>query len=300
MKRLSKLMMVCFMAAVMLMSVDCHKDSISPILPGGALPGLFSVSATQQVHFSQGTLQYQASTNTWRFAEHQYDYIGSDNSNSSSTYTGWIDLFGWGTSGWNSGAVCYQPWSTSGSPSDYCTDSSYINGLTDGYAEADWAWHNAISNGGNAAHQWRTLTSAEWDYLLNTRTNASYKCGIGNINGVGGLVILPDNWTLPSGCTFISGFTATYDPNNNPDWTLNSYTLSQWAQMESAGAVFLPAAGSRDGTIVITVGSHGHYWPSTPNGENRAFYMLFDSYKLRATGITYRRYGFSVRPVLDN
>ena len=77
MKGLSKLMMVCFMAAVMMMSVGCHKDSISPILPGGALSGLFSVSATQQVHFSQGNLQYQASTNTWRFAEHQYDYVGT-------------------------------------------------------------------------------------------------------------------------------------------------------------------------------------------------------------------------------
>ena len=33
MKRLSKLMMVCFMAAVMLMSLGCHKESISPILP---------------------------------------------------------------------------------------------------------------------------------------------------------------------------------------------------------------------------------------------------------------------------
>ena len=69
MKGLSKIMMSCFMAAVMVMSVGCHKDSISPIIPDtpifpdGVLPGSFSVSATQQVHFSQGNLQYQASTN---------------------------------------------------------------------------------------------------------------------------------------------------------------------------------------------------------------------------------------------
>ena len=66
MKRLSKSMVVCFMAAVMVMSVGCDKESISPIIPDGALPGLFSVSATQRVYFSQGNLQYQASTNTWR------------------------------------------------------------------------------------------------------------------------------------------------------------------------------------------------------------------------------------------
>lgn len=63
----------------------------------GALKGEFSVSATKKVHFSQGNLQYQASTKTWRFAEHQYDYIGSANSQISSSYTGWIDLFGYGT-----------------------------------------------------------------------------------------------------------------------------------------------------------------------------------------------------------
>ena len=99
--------------------------------PVGSKGGLFSVSATQQVWFSQGNLQYQASTNIWRFAEHQWDYVGtqtdasgfyggtiggtvsgSDNRNIRSTYGGWIDLFGWGTSGWSSGAVCYQPWST--------------------------------------------------------------------------------------------------------------------------------------------------------------------------------------------
>ena len=47
--------------------------------PTGALSGKFSVSAAEQIQFSQGNLQYQASTNTWRFAEHQYDMIGLDN-----------------------------------------------------------------------------------------------------------------------------------------------------------------------------------------------------------------------------
>lgn len=37
----------------------------------GALSGLFSVSADKQVYFSKGDLQYQASTDTWRFAENQ-------------------------------------------------------------------------------------------------------------------------------------------------------------------------------------------------------------------------------------
>ena len=280
------------------LTVEQWQGTIDPPNPpsdDGVLPGLFSVSATQQVHFSQGNLQYQASTGTWRFAEHQYDYVGSANSNISSTYGGWIDLFGWGTSGWNSGAVCYQPWSTSTSWTDYYPGGSYTNGLTGAYAEADWAWHNAISNGGNAAHQWRTLTGAEWTYLLNSRTNASSKRGTGNINGVGGLIILPDSWTQPSGCPQFNSGVASSDG----DWTRNSYTVAQWAQMESAGAVFLPTAGGRYGMDVDDVGNYGRYWSSTPGNVDVACLMSFHGCHLYARDYGSRYNGYSVRPVQD-
>ena len=42
----------------------------------GAILAEFSVSDSTKIYFSQGNLQYQASTNTWRFAEHQWDYVG--------------------------------------------------------------------------------------------------------------------------------------------------------------------------------------------------------------------------------
>ena len=283
MKGLSKIMMSCFMAAVMVMSVGCHKDSI---FPDGVLPGSFSVSATQQVHFSQGNLQYQASTNTWRFAEHQYDYVGtqtadgdgyhggnvsgSDNRSISSTYSGWIDLFGWGTG-------------------DNPTLSSDNYGAYGTFV--DWG-SNPISNGGNTANRWRTLTPAEWKYLLNTRPGASSKKGTGNINGVGGLIILPDSCTLPSECSFTSGNASSHN-----DWTRNSYTLAQWAQMETAGAVFLPAAGYRVGTRVSSVGYNGNYWSSSPYNESCAYYMYFYGSNLNAAFSNGRYYGFSVRPV---
>ncbi len=276
-------MMACFMAAVMMMTVGCQKEDIapiipdSPIVPDGVLPGLFSVSATRQVRFSQGNLQYQASTNTWRFAEHQYDYVGSDNRSISSTYSGWIDLFGWGTGS--------NPTLSSSYPEDYGTF-------------VDWG-SNAIINGGNTTNLWRTLTSAEWEYLLNTRPGASSKLGSGNINGVGGLIILPDSWTLPSECSFASGF-AIINPYHYPDWKHNSYTLAQWAQMEAAGAVFLPAAGRRKGTDFDNVGFHGYYWSSTPYSKNDAYHMYFSSYNLIASINCSRSYGYPIRPVLDN
>ena len=260
---------------------------IDPPSGDGVLPGAFSVSATQQVHFSQGNLQYQASTNTWRFAEHQYDYVGtqtaddygyhggnvsgSDNRNISSIYSGWIDLFGWGTGN---------------NPTLASTDDTYYSTFV------DWG-SNAIINGGNAVNQWRTLTTSEWSYLLDSRTNASSKRGTGNINGVGGLIILPDSWTLPSGCPqFNSGYAIYFG-----DWTHNSYTLAQWAQMESSGAVFLPAAGRRLGTNVRSVGIYGGYWSSSPNTELGAYRVGFSSGNLGATNNIDRYLGYSVRPV---
>ena len=65
----------------------------------GQLPGVFSVGKNQYIAFSRGNLQFQAASRVWRFAEHQYDEIGTDNGKVSSTYGGWIDLFAWGTSG---------------------------------------------------------------------------------------------------------------------------------------------------------------------------------------------------------
>lgn len=228
----------------------------------GKLPGVFSVSDTKKVRFSQGNLQYQASTDTWRFAEHQYDrvYMGcelilnvdssyrvggtvpdSDNREISSMYNGWIDLFGWGTGN-----------NPTNSSIDYHDYSTFF---------ADWGV-NKISNGGNVANAWFTLSREEWYYLINTRANASSKRGVAVVNGISGLVLLPDNWTLPSGVYF----TVIY----------NTYTTSQWALMEEAGAVFLPAVGLRYGTSVNRVGNSGNYWSCTNQGTYQALNLYFD------------------------
>ena len=73
----------------------------------GASTHLFSVSETKRVRFSRGNLQYNPSLGVWRFALRQYHYVCQDNANIAADYDGWIDLFGWGTSGWNSGATAY-------------------------------------------------------------------------------------------------------------------------------------------------------------------------------------------------
>lgn len=266
-------------------------------IENGAIQAAFSVSADKQVYFSMGNLQYQASTGLWRFAENQYDMIKGDNGNISETYEGWIDLFGWGTSGWNSGANAYQPYSTTSNYFDYYVGGSYSNSLTGSYANADWGVYNKISNGGNQSEMWRTLTKDEWYYLINNRPNADKLYSQGSVDGVTGFIILPDNWTVPSTISF------THQAGN---WIKNSYSLDKWNVMQSYGAVFLPGAGMRSNTnwTCFSIGD-GSYWSSScddienENSEFNAYCMYFNNYSVTADSRGNRRMGRSVRLVQD-
>ena len=258
----------------------------------GAINGLFSVSATQQVYFSQGNLQYQASTNTWKFADNQYDYVGSANSNLSWSYSGWIDLFGWGTSGWNSGNTYYYPWNYNNSSGSLYGPPGQYN-LTGSYANADWGVYNPISNGGNTANQWRTLTMPEWNYVFKTRsTTSGIRYAKANVNNVNGVILLPDDW---SSSTYSLSNTNTYSAS----FSSNTLTASQWSTLEQAGAVFLPAAGSRYGASVNSVGSYGYYWSASYGNSLSARGVYFHDSYLDTNDPNYRYYGQSVRLVQD-
>ena len=193
-----------------------------------------------------------------------------------------IDLFGWGTG--------INPTYTSTDYNDYATFT-------------DWGV-NAIINGGDEANLWRTLTKDEWVYLFYGRADAATKFGLGSVNGVNGTILLPDNWTLPTGASFTASTTqgladqgTYYYDDNGGHFADNTYTAEQWTVMESAGAVFLPAAGGRYGTDVYNVGSYGYYWSATPSGTNGAYYLYFYSDYLSPQSFSIRYYGRSVRLV---
>lgn len=235
----------------------------------------FSVSATKKVSFSKGNLQYHPADNEWRFAENQTDYIGNANSNISSSYNGWIDLFGWSTGATNFGV------STSEYSSDY--SGSFV----------DWG-RNKIGN--DAPNTWRTLTKDEWEYLLNTRPNASSLKGVAQVNGVNGLILLPDNWTCPSGVIFKSGFHSNYGLNYYAAY--QTFTAAEWSKLEASGAVFLPAAGDRDGSTVYDVQNHGNFWSATEGKGSLAYCLNFSSGGA-SMYYGYRFYGHAVRLVKD-
>ena len=313
-----------------------------PSTAGGI--GVFSVADGKTVSFAPGNLQFNAAEGshlradgtaakgTWRFAENQYDYVGSSNKNISETYDGWIDLFGWGTSGYDNTAndpyaMFYQPWSKSNKsltsvPKDSTLncDSYEITGECEweytyftsseegkncwGYGPStnmqdkglygassyyDWGVYNAISNGGNKAGLWRTLTRAEWSYILESRKNAQFLRSQATVNGVYGYVLLPDDFKKPADITW------SHQANN---WSTNTYTTEQWSVLEATGAIFLPAAGNRNGSNVNIVQNYGDYWSATEDNSGLAYYLLFSS---GGAGMySYNRYfGLSVRLVKD-
>lgn len=270
----------------------------SPI-KDGAILAAFSVSETKQIYFSQGNLQYQASTRIWRFAENQWDYVGthsskeenynggtvegSDNAKISATYHGWIDLFGWATSGYNDS----KPYNTLSWMENV---NLYGEGEDITGTNYDWGVYNKISNGGNKAGLWRTLTSEEFLYLKRQRTDASKKNGSATVNGVKGAILLPDNWVLPDGLRFFSEADSEYGLENN-------YSLLDWAKMELAGAVFLPFAGERNGIGVdASMYYGGEYWLAESIDENRAYCFYIENLYVTSSN---KSSGLAVRLVKD-
>ena len=271
-------------------------DSISMIAPeeseqpnSSAGIGVFSVSADKQVTFSQGNLQYTQSTDTWSFASAQWEMIGTDNVTggdvtSDPSYGDYkegtaladkVDLFGWSTSSTNFGV------STSTDDADY--SGSFV----------DWGT-NKIGN--DAPNTWRTLTYDEWWYLLNTRPNASSLKGVAQVNGVNGLIFLPDTWVCPEGITFKSGFHSEWGVDYYAAY--QTFAAAEWSKLEAAGAVFLPASGGRAGSYGRYVQSNGSYWSATEFSSDIARYLGFNS-NVANIGNYLRYNGLSVRLVKD-
>ena len=245
----------------------------------GALNGLFSIGENKKVRFSMGNLQFNAKKYEFRFAEHQYDMIGNDNMKIAHDYDGWIDLFGYGTSGY----MGCQPYETSDDNKQY-PNQDIAN------TKYDWGVYNPISNGGNKEGLWRTLTKDEWEYLLKKRPNAEKLYIKARVNGVNGMLLLPDGFydhrvripidTTPSG------------------YATNSYDLTLWATLEAAGVVFLPCAGARyihSSPKSLEYNGGCSYWSSSNQDNSWATLINENS----AHSCSYRRSGHSVRLVQD-
>ena len=303
-------------------------------LTDGALPGLFTVGKGAdgtagtaddvQVRFSKGNLYASRTSSTsndwsWGFYDKQYQFHSSsmpEISTSGGSRTAAegdteIDLFTWG----------YDNTSTNTSYSLNPVNTTGISGhATDGdkqfSASEDWGFQ--IGDGST----WRTLTKDEWEWLLgsssspssspnpgtNCRTsstvngtaNARYlKCKVNDgTRDVYGLLIFPDTFTWP---TTVTAPGASDINKKNLAWnSVPGYNQTQFEALEGAGAVFLPAAGYRNGSSVSSVGGSGRYWSSTAYDSGNAYYLYFDSSNVFHDSTFYRFLGFSVRLITES
>lgn len=301
----------------------------APQVPG-ALSGLFSVNDNHDlVYFSQGNLRavwHNSTWANWYFADYQHEFIKNYQGNVSvgnPTEGDAIDLFGWST---NYGSNYYG---INASTEQDPKKDNYV------YQGNFYDWGNTIiQNGGShSGCLWRTLSYDELKYILKTRSASTIS---GKANGrflmvhfpgdsgnngkihIAGIVLFPDNFVLPA----LQNTTITYDAINmsstygaefswEPVATLD---WDDWGKMEAAGAVFLPNAGSRNGTEVnlydyLEVYPWGGYWTSTKGiNDNSGNYESWcgrtlqcewvdDKYQVVFVDATSRHTGLSVRLV---
>ncbi len=210
--------------------------------------GIFSVGNGKYVQFSTGNLQYEVGTNTWSFASEQYEviggdpYTGSNNTNKGMNvpgYTGKLDLFAWSSDG-----------KFGVNPSN--TDDDY------GYAATDFVdWSELVDD----EEGWYTLTKDEMNNILARTKNGKKLWALATINDLVGLILLPDNWD--TNINLVYG----YIPEKFV-YTKNLLSIAEWQTLEEAGAVFLPAGGSRTGGYgntdkaggKSTIDANGHYF----------------------------------------
>ena len=277
------------------------KCTVTVSVPG-LLSGEFSIASDKRVRFAQGNLQATTSDNgsswTWGFAANQWDYVGDATANNAIngdgtvSTNGTVDLFGrvgGSSTTLTTGAAQYGI-TKLGTGSDYGIDPNTDNLKTD--------WGNTIGTG------WRTLTKDEWVYLLKTRESGNTISGTDDarfakaklFDTTHGLIIFPDNYTLPDGVADPMGINKT----DATSWAANMYDAADWAKMEAAGCVFLPAAGSRSGASVTETEGAGRYWSSTYSSWNYSCVLNFHYNEVNPEGGQIGRgTGCSVRLVQD-
>ena len=134
-----------------------------------------------------------------------------------------------------------------------------------------YKWADAVALAEAASSGWTMLTGAEWSYLLaEGRTDAADKNALGTVDGVHGLIILPDSWAQPAGAPTFNGNRFHFDDN--------IYTSGEWSLMANAGAVFLPCGGygydDGEGHHEEDQDIWGAYWADEYEPDNTKAYSI--------------------------
>ena len=196
-----------------------------------ALTGVFTINGDgDKINFSRGNLRYNYKEDAWYTGTKQYESLGFYNLRfGDAEYKGSVDLFGFS-----------------------CESSNF--GLKPSNKNADFTG-NFVDWGTkfDAADGWRTLSKAEWNYILGRGEKAWTMASL-SADTIIGLILFPDGWTDIAGITIKYKY---YDLDNAADFKANNFSFADWDKMEAAGAVFLPLAGSRSGAVGNKIGIDG-------------------------------------------
>ena len=270
----------------------------------------FAVSATKNVHFTQGNLQWistdatDATKGYWKIADSQYSYLGTANAKPTTAEAGTtlpagsVDLFGWGEveapflgSNQNSD---YQPSITTAN-ADLTTDwATKFNGTS---ATSLWAdvedgqAYPAISG-----ESYCVLTKAEWQYLFANQYWGFATVNLTNGGTVNGIVVCPSSVeTEEAAKAFLTSIVYKSSANQTGKTAAYSENIISQETIDNNGLLFLPAAGSRNGTSLSNVGSSGYYWSTTSSSGTNAYTVYFHTTVFYSAGSGNRYGGVSVR-----
>lgn len=216
---------------------ETYYSESAQTVKGGAIPHRFKVDGNRYVYFSQGNLWANRNDLTnLHFESNQYSYNKSYDA-------AHVSRFFW---------------------SNNSNDASNIK-ITVKPSGNHFTLQSGFKANGEA-DTWRVMTAAEWSYLINNHT-----CAVGKVNGEAGLIILCDGFSYPEGCSTLNptcGNGSTLPVNTGyPD---NNYDVTSWSKMEANGALFLPAAGRRNGGTggEGNIGTEGLYTSSSLGGTD--------------------------------
>ena len=199
----------------------------------GASFATFSVGDGTTVRFSCGILQYKASTDTWRFAERQYDCVGHANEFIGPGYDGWVDLHSW--------------------------DSA-------AYGQEGWR----LLTHSEATYLMTQRSASTLNGVANARFALAV---VNNLHGLilfPDSYAHPEGVALPVGINYNGQTPISLQENG---WYSNLYTMADWQLMEEAGAIFLPTAGRRSGTTVYDFNEYGLFWLADSLGSDKAYVL---------------------------
>ena len=256
----------------------------------------FSVGENRYVLFAPGNLEYNAPIDSFRFAQKDYLPIGDNNKNAGPLYNGWIDLFGWGCSGY----LGQAPWMFTQEESGY-GPPIHSGQWSDDTMAWDMGWNNPIYDPNNgvtySSHTWRILSDQEWQYVMSER--GENKSGVVKLVFANkyAICLLPDKFIKTAD---VSSSIQNLGFNN----IVNIRTEENYNRLKSSGAVFLPLGYSRSGRYVIPHNeeNNGYYMTSSAPSLKTSKSLLFKVNAANGSWILQdvpRSMGICVRPVSD-